>query len=92
LTRHIGKKERHHAHAAAHIPPGAGETAQAARRMMEADGCRARIERARVRSDDALSHVGALQALILQIALHELGHRPMKYEITNFLIVSNALF
>ncbi len=90
LARGIAKIKRHHAHAALHVAPHAGHSAEASRRVMKADAGGSRIERARVGPDHALAEVRGLQALVAQVALDELGHRPVEEHVLRFVVVAEA--
>ncbi len=59
---------------------------------MEADAGGARIERARVRPDHALAEIRDLQAFVAQVALDELGHRPVEEHVLGFIVVAEPRF
>src|SRR5579884_1534834 len=60
--------------------------------MMKANGGCARIERAGVRADDALSEIRNLQPFVGEIAFDELGHRPIEQQAARFFIIAEASF
>src|SRR6267143_5917680 len=92
LSRGIAKVERDHAHAAFCIPPHAGHSAQAARRMMEADAGGSRVERAGISPNYALPEVRSLQPFVTQIVFNELGHRPVEEHVPCLLIFPEPPF
>ena len=92
LARRIAKIKRHHAHAALHVAPHAGHSAEASRGVMEADAGGAGIERAGVRPDHALPEIRALQALVAQVALDEFGHRPVEKHVLGFAVIAEPRF
>ena len=55
---------------------------------MKANRRRTGIERARVGADHALSQIGDLQSLILEIVFDEFRHRPVEEHFRRFGIVA----
>src|ERR1700753_867103 len=59
---------------------------------MEADGSGAGIEGAGIGSDDALTEVGDLKALVAQVVFAELGHGPVEQDGSGFGVIAEAFF
>src|SRR6202050_3152337 len=79
-----------HAHAALHVAPHAGQAAETAGSVVEADGGGTWVEGAGVRADDTLAEIRRLQPLVFEIALDELGHGPVVQQVAGFVVVAEA--
>src|SRR5215470_1321763 len=74
------------------IAPDAGVAVEAPRRVVEMDEGGPRVEGRCICADDSLAEIGELQALVLQVALDELGNTPIKEQSAQCFVAADAVF
>jgi hypothetical protein len=74
------------------VSPHARHAAKPAGGMVESDGGRTRVKRACVCANHSLAKVGALQALVADIALDKFRHGPVEEQAASFCVIGQHFF
>ena len=90
VARDVAEDERDHPHSAHDVAPHAGCSSQPARLVVKVDRRRARVVRAGEGADHTLTHVGRLQALVVDVMFEALDHRPLEEHFPSFIVAGEA--